>query len=279
MWDQHIRTKAEGVLEKKVKPLFSTGDRKKREVGKSLWSNEGRKYFRDMAGKWKKIYDSKDAMIVLYNRWDDWIKMQGKEIQVGDGSKTFHYVMGTWYDDDDDDETGGLKDTNDEIDEDEDKDGYGSDGNHSKHRRAWLRGELVMGDNTQREEKKVNIDHNSSNDNDSSGKGHKKLLFDPSDGDDDGIDSDDDGSGDTTAAGISGGSLAGNNSKRGVKGTTTAKRVQKETTATEISGGSPAGNNSKRGWKRTVAAAAAAAAADISGGSPADNTRGEWDRK
>ena len=33
-------------------------------------------------------------MTILYNRWNNWIKTKGKEIPVGDGSKTFHYVMG-----------------------------------------------------------------------------------------------------------------------------------------------------------------------------------------
>jgi hypothetical protein len=37
-------------------------------------------------------------MIVLYNGWEDWIMTKGKEFKVGDGSKkTFHYVMGSWY--------------------------------------------------------------------------------------------------------------------------------------------------------------------------------------
>ena len=172
--------------------------------------------------------------------------------------------MGTWYDDD---ETGGLKDTNDDIGEDEDKDGYSSDRNHSRHRRAWMKGELVMDDNTQREEKKANIYHTSRDDNDSSGKGQKKILFEaPSDSDEEG--SSDSGSSivtrkgvlgsspvGMTAAGISGGSPAGNTRKRGGKGTTAAG----------ISGGSLA--TSKRGGKGTTAAG-------ISGGSPAANTRG-----
>ena len=38
-WDQEIKMKAGGEQEKKLRPLFSTGDGKKREVGKSLWNN------------------------------------------------------------------------------------------------------------------------------------------------------------------------------------------------------------------------------------------------
>jgi len=39
VWDQEIKMKAGGEQEKKLRPLFSTGDGKKREVGKSLWNN------------------------------------------------------------------------------------------------------------------------------------------------------------------------------------------------------------------------------------------------
>ena len=53
--------------------------------------------------------------------------------------------MGTWYDMNDD-ETGG--DTNDDIGEYDDNDGYSSDQNkYSFHRRAWKEGELVEDDN------------------------------------------------------------------------------------------------------------------------------------
>ena len=131
VWDQEIQIRDGEPAQKKLKPLFSTGDGKKREVGKSLWNNhfspshryphyyyyysigkslwnnEGRRYFDDMERKWMNNYKSKAAMMRLYKRWDDWIETKGKEIRVGDGSKkTFHSVMGTWHDKNDD-ETGG----------------------------------------------------------------------------------------------------------------------------------------------------------------------------
>ena len=104
-WDQEIRMRAGagGQPEKKLRPLFSTGDGKKREVGKSLWNNhfspshrcphyyyyslgkslwknEGRRYFNDIEGKWRNIYKSRAAMTILYKRWDNWIETKGKEI-------------------------------------------------------------------------------------------------------------------------------------------------------------------------------------------------------
>ena len=157
MWNQDIRMQAGGNPEKKEKPLFSTGDGKKRQVGKSLWNKEGRKYFYDMENRWAEIYNNKKAMTILYKRWEDWIESnRGKEIKVGDGMKTFHYVMGTWHNDD---ETGELQDTNEDISESEDE-GYSSERKISKYRKAWMSGELVM-DNMD-EKKDISDDDNSS---------------------------------------------------------------------------------------------------------------------
>ncbi len=81
-------------------------------------------------------------MKILYNGWEEWILSKGKEINVGDGTrKTYHYVMGTWYDK----ETPELKET---IDKSENEDGFGigggyfSDRGHSRHSGAWQRGKL-----------------------------------------------------------------------------------------------------------------------------------------
>jgi len=242
-----------GEPEKKEKSRFSTGEGKKREVGKSLWNNEGKKYFRAMDDKWKKIYDSKEAMTVLYTMWDNWIVTKGKEIQVGDGSKTFHYVMGTW-----DDETEGVVDTNDDIDEDEEKVSYSSSGNASRHRRAWIEGELVMDDNTGHEEKKAPTDEDSS----------EKILFQaPRDNDEDKSsdsslpivpkykkykqrDSDEDKISDSSSPKMGklkfqrGKGLVEESRGKGlvVESLATSKRVGKGTTAAGVSGGSPAAN-------------------------------------
>ncbi len=46
-------------------------------------------------------------MKVLYNRREEWIVSKGKDIAVGDGSKkTFHYIMGSWYDEEGDGDSG-----------------------------------------------------------------------------------------------------------------------------------------------------------------------------
>ena len=62
---------------------------------------------------------------------------KGKEIAVGDGSKkTFHYIMGSWYDKE-------TPESKEKIDESEDDDtfrndgGYSSDRGRSRHSGAW----------------------------------------------------------------------------------------------------------------------------------------------
>ena len=43
------------------------------------------------------LVNDEEQMKVVHNRWETWILLKGKEINIGDESwKTFH-VMGTWY--------------------------------------------------------------------------------------------------------------------------------------------------------------------------------------
>ena len=62
------------------------------------------------------------GVVVLYNGWEEWIVSKGKEIAVGDGTKkTFHYIMGSWYDEE-------TPESKEKIDESEDDDTFGNDG-------------------------------------------------------------------------------------------------------------------------------------------------------
>ena len=147
MWDQDIRMPesgkdAMGNPEKKIRPNFTSGSGQKRAKGKTLWNKEGMRYFRNAEKTWKKIYDSEEDMKVLYNGWEEWIVSKGKEITVGDGSrKTFHYVMGSWYDEE-------TPEAKEKIDESEDDDTFGNDGGYSsdrarsRHSDAWRTGQL-----------------------------------------------------------------------------------------------------------------------------------------
>ena len=147
MWDQDIRMPesgkdAMGNPEKKIRPNFTSGSGQKRAKGKTLWNKEGMRYFRNAEKTWKKIYDREEDMKVLYNGWEEWIVSKGKEITVGDGSrKTFHYVMGSWYDEE-------TPEAKEKIDESEDDDTFGNDGGYSsdrarsRHSDAWRTGQL-----------------------------------------------------------------------------------------------------------------------------------------
>ncbi len=59
VWDQTIRMRelgaaVHGKQEVKLRSLFTEGTGKKKEQGKSLWSDEGRKYFK-RAEKWREV--------------------------------------------------------------------------------------------------------------------------------------------------------------------------------------------------------------------------------
>ncbi len=60
VWDQKNRMKelgaaVHGEREVKVRPLFTEGTGKKKEQGKSLWSDEGMKYFKCAEKTWRKV--------------------------------------------------------------------------------------------------------------------------------------------------------------------------------------------------------------------------------
>jgi hypothetical protein len=88
-----------GNPEKKISPNFTSGSGQKCAKGKTLWNKEGMRYFKNAEKTWTKLFDSEEDMKVLCNGWEELIVSKGKEIAVGDGSKkTFHYIMGSWYD-------------------------------------------------------------------------------------------------------------------------------------------------------------------------------------
>jgi len=133
---------AMGNPEKKILPNFTSGSSLKRAKGKTLWNKEGMRYLKNAEKTWTKIYDSEEDMKVLYNGWEEWIVSTGKEIAVDDGTKkTFHYIMGSWYDE----ETPESKEKIDESEEDDtfgNDDGYSSDRGRSRHSGAWKTGQL-----------------------------------------------------------------------------------------------------------------------------------------
>ncbi len=104
MWDQDIMMKELGGKamvseEKKMQPLFMQGYGQKLIKGESLWNKEGMRIFLSAKAKWKEIYNNEESMTVVYNKWEKWIVTKGNGMKIGDGTqKTFHRVMGKWYD-------------------------------------------------------------------------------------------------------------------------------------------------------------------------------------
>jgi len=145
MWDQNVRMtemgqRAWGSKEKKLRPLFTQGEGMRRDKGETLWNREGRKFFAIALKTWKEIYNSKNSMKMVYNKWERWITTKGKEIKIGDGKKTFHSVMGTW----NNETVQSLKKANDTDDgEGEDVEGgYNSDTGRSRESLGWRMGLL-----------------------------------------------------------------------------------------------------------------------------------------
>ncbi len=70
-------------VEKKLRPLYTGGQGKRKELGKSLFSNEGVKFFKQAEKKWKKMYKNENMMRILYHGFEDWLNDVG---ELGDGN-------------------------------------------------------------------------------------------------------------------------------------------------------------------------------------------------
>jgi hypothetical protein len=83
--------------EKKLRPLYTGGQGKRKELGKSSFSNKEVKFFKRAEKKWKETYKNENMMRILYRGFKDWLNDVGKQIKVGDSSsKTYHLVMAMW---------------------------------------------------------------------------------------------------------------------------------------------------------------------------------------
>ena len=85
MWDQNIRMKemkgheAIASKEKKLRPLFTQGGGMKRDKGETLWNREGRQFFSEAVKTWTEIYNSKEKMKIIYNKW---ITTKGNRLEL-----------------------------------------------------------------------------------------------------------------------------------------------------------------------------------------------------
>ena len=73
VWDQTIQKMGlgeqvddDGGNEAKLQPLFTKGVGKKKEPGRSLWSDEGMKYYRRTEKVWRRVYKGETIIKDLY---------------------------------------------------------------------------------------------------------------------------------------------------------------------------------------------------------------------
>jgi hypothetical protein len=74
IWDQTKRCQENPEVrhEKRAKPLFSTGEGKRRESEKAVWNNDGLEFFYTAERDWTEVYNSKEQFSALVNEWEMW---------------------------------------------------------------------------------------------------------------------------------------------------------------------------------------------------------------
>ena len=73
MWDQARRLQDNPTREEiKALPLFTKGEGQKRESGKAIWNNEGLNFYYTAEKNWKKVYNDKEELLDLCNKWERW---------------------------------------------------------------------------------------------------------------------------------------------------------------------------------------------------------------
>ena len=73
MWDQSRRLQDNPTLKEiKALPLFTKGKGRKRESGRTVWNNEGLNFYYTAEKNWKKVYNNKEELSDMCNKWEQW---------------------------------------------------------------------------------------------------------------------------------------------------------------------------------------------------------------
>ena len=73
MWEQARRQHDNWTeVESKALPLFTKGEGQKRESGKTVWNNDGLNFYYTAKKNWKRVYNNKDELSDLCNKWEQW---------------------------------------------------------------------------------------------------------------------------------------------------------------------------------------------------------------
>ena len=69
MWDQSRRLQDNPTLtEINALPLFTKGEGRKRESGRTVWNNEGLNFYYTAEKNWKKVYNNKEELSDMCNK-------------------------------------------------------------------------------------------------------------------------------------------------------------------------------------------------------------------
>jgi hypothetical protein len=73
VWNQAIRQQNNPTqIERKAQPLFTTGEGKKKESGRTVWNDEGLNFYYTAEKNWKKVYNDKEELSDLCNKRERW---------------------------------------------------------------------------------------------------------------------------------------------------------------------------------------------------------------
>ena len=115
-------------ITKKARPLFTCGEGQKRQLGQSVWSDDGMEYYETARNNWIEVYKDEALFGDFCMGWEQWLLTETKEYKGEEGwsRKSLYDVLGTWKEDGKEDElrnkkAGGQKGRN----------------GHSKKRGQW----------------------------------------------------------------------------------------------------------------------------------------------
>jgi hypothetical protein len=77
------KTKKTKQKTKKLQPMFTSGEGKKRTFGITTWNDQGKEFFATTLENWKFAFDSNDVQYkILRRHWDRWLKTEGREMNI-----------------------------------------------------------------------------------------------------------------------------------------------------------------------------------------------------
>ena len=93
-------------IKKKARPLFTCGEGQKRQLGQSVWSDDGMEYYETARNNWVEVYKDEELFGDFCMGWEQWLLTETKEYKGEEGwsRKSLYDVLGTWEEDGKNDE-------------------------------------------------------------------------------------------------------------------------------------------------------------------------------